>query len=120
MRGGAAALRRVGAYLGGLQQVGVDLQLVLAGRTPLVLVLVLVPPAHCEQPAADGSIFLGPNIHLLLLLLWGAALRRRQGHDGASALVPHHPPEVPHGSGQRILGNDELAAVAVALQPIRR
>lgn len=33
-------------------------------------------------------------------------------------MVPHHPPKVPHGSRQRILGNDELAAVFVTLQEV--
>lgn len=33
-------------------------------------------------------------------------------------MVPHHPPKVPHGSRQRILGNDELTAVFVTLQEV--
>lgn len=42
--------------------------------------------------------------------------RARQRHDDLAVVVPYHPPEVLYGVGQRVLGNDELAALLVTLQ----
>lgn len=40
----------------------------------------------------------------------------QQRYDDLSVVVPNHPPEVLYGARQRILGNDELTALPVALQ----
>lgn len=43
------------------------------------------------------------------------ATRVRQWNNNLGVVIPHHPPQVLHCAGQRILGNDELFALPITL-----